>query len=280
MESGRFNKLFVGGFSMEITEDALKEHFSNYGEVEESIIISDKNTGLSKRFGFITFTNSSMAAKALQEEHLILGRKVDVSYARSKVNRNQEQRNEVMNEDRSNCSKNNSSKNKIFVGGLHPHLKNADLKAYFENYGRTEDAFVVVNKENGRSRGFGFVTLESEETFETVLRVKSHELKGKHVEVKRADPRVLPPPHTTKEPSNSPLSFKFCKDVYNTYSLPPCWSSCAIGFYYLWYYPYLYPVYYGDAPVHGYNIQVYDDSSVGSSQWGSNHYNAGPADGY
>ncbi|GLU13412.1 hypothetical protein SLE2022_300500 [Rubroshorea leprosula] len=266
------NKLFVGGFSMDITKDTLRDHFSSYGEIEESKIIIDKVTGLSKGFGFITFTNPAMAAKALEDEHLILGRKVDVSYAIQKVDRNQEKWNGLIDGNRNNCNKNDVNKNKIFVGGLHPHLTNADLKAYFESYGTVEDAFVVVNKTNGRSRCFGFVTFESEETFETVLKVKSHVLKGNQVELKRAEPRV--PPQNTMEPSASSYGYdnKFYK-VCNAYDLPFCWSPCAVAFYYPnWYYPYGSPIYYGYATVNGSNTPLmYDDSSIGTSHGGLDH---------
>ncbi len=48
----------------------------------------------------------------------------------------------------------------------------------------------MVDRATGSSRGFGFVTFEQVDTVEKVLKA-SHELKGKFVEIKRAEPRDM-----------------------------------------------------------------------------------------
>ncbi len=60
------NKLFVAGIPWSITSDALKELFSQYGEIKEAVIITDRETSRSKGFGFVTFANDSDAQKALE----------------------------------------------------------------------------------------------------------------------------------------------------------------------------------------------------------------------
>jgi RNA recognition motif-containing protein len=57
-------KLFVGNLPWKITEDALKDHFSQCGEVYSVKIIRDKETGRSKGFGFIEMNDH---IKAMQE---------------------------------------------------------------------------------------------------------------------------------------------------------------------------------------------------------------------
>lgn len=61
------NKLFVGGISWDTTEDGLKEFFEQVGEVEEVKIITDRQTGRSKGFGFVTMKSAEDAAKAKDE---------------------------------------------------------------------------------------------------------------------------------------------------------------------------------------------------------------------
>ena len=51
-----------------------------------------------------------------------------------------------------------------------------------------QDVVVMVDRATNRSRGFGFVTFETEEAVEAVMRNKC-EMMGKWVEVKRAEPR-------------------------------------------------------------------------------------------
>lgn len=59
---------------------------------------------------------------------------------------------------------------------------------YFTQFGAVKDAVVMVDRNTGSSRGFGFITFEKEETVDKVTK-QEHEIHGKFVEVKRAEPR-------------------------------------------------------------------------------------------
>lgn len=69
-------KLFIGGVSWETTEEKLKEHFENYGEVSQTVIMRDKNTGRPRGFGFVVFSDPSILDTVLQDRHTIDGRTV------------------------------------------------------------------------------------------------------------------------------------------------------------------------------------------------------------
>lgn len=58
-------KLFVGGLAWETQDSGLNQAFSVYGQVEDAIIIKDRETGRSKGFGFITFTTDAEADAAI-----------------------------------------------------------------------------------------------------------------------------------------------------------------------------------------------------------------------
>lgn len=49
-------KVFVGGLAWETPKEALREHFDKYGEILEAVIISDKLTGRSKGYGFVSLS--------------------------------------------------------------------------------------------------------------------------------------------------------------------------------------------------------------------------------
>lgn len=78
----------------------------------------------------------------------------------------------------------------IFVGGLHYETRDASLQTYFEQFGPVQTAEVMFNRETHKSRGFGFVVFESEESANAVLQSTHHTVNGKVVEVKRAVPRA------------------------------------------------------------------------------------------
>ena len=53
-------KLFVGGLSWDTTDDSLREAFASCGEITEAKVIKDRDTGRSRGFGFVTFTQDGM----------------------------------------------------------------------------------------------------------------------------------------------------------------------------------------------------------------------------
>jgi RNA-binding protein Musashi len=69
-------KLFIGGISWETSEETLKEHFSSYGEITDTVIMKDRATGRARGFGFVVFADPAVADKAVAEKHVIEGRTV------------------------------------------------------------------------------------------------------------------------------------------------------------------------------------------------------------
>lgn len=59
-------KLYVGNLPYNTTEDDLRNLFSQYGSVDSVAVITDRETGRSKGFGFVEFGNDSEARTAIQ----------------------------------------------------------------------------------------------------------------------------------------------------------------------------------------------------------------------
>ncbi|MDY0000618.1 MAG: hypothetical protein RBU30_04930 [Polyangia bacterium] len=59
-------RLFVGGLSFETTGDTLKETFQACGEVLEAVVVSDRDTGRSRGFGFVTMADRRSATLAIE----------------------------------------------------------------------------------------------------------------------------------------------------------------------------------------------------------------------
>jgi cold-inducible RNA-binding protein len=58
-------KLFVGGLPFSVDDAALREMFAAIGEVESATVLSDRETGRSRGFGFVEMTNDEDAQKAI-----------------------------------------------------------------------------------------------------------------------------------------------------------------------------------------------------------------------
>ncbi|CAL0315434.1 unnamed protein product [Lupinus luteus] len=76
-------KVFVGGLAWETPNEGLRDHFEKYGEILEAVIISDKLTGRSKGYGFVTFKEAEDAKKACEDQAnlVINGRRANCNLA-------------------------------------------------------------------------------------------------------------------------------------------------------------------------------------------------------
>eukprot|EP00291_Cryptomonas_curvata_P004316 CAMPEP_0172182060 /NCGR_PEP_ID=MMETSP1050-20130122/18181_1 /TAXON_ID=233186 /ORGANISM="Cryptomonas curvata, Strain CCAP979/52" /LENGTH=248 /DNA_ID=CAMNT_0012855447 /DNA_START=6 /DNA_END=748 /DNA_ORIENTATION=- len=183
------NKIFIGGISWETTEQDLRDHFEPYGTLTDCVVMREKVSGKARGFGFVTFAESSAADSVLAAKHDILGRTVEVKAA---VPRGEGEApsgrsgGPMMGGDREDPSQRVM---KIFVGGLSPEVTDASFREYFSKFGTITDSTVMVDKDTNRSRGFGFVTFDSWQVVDQIIRRTDHSLSGKVVEIKKAFPK-------------------------------------------------------------------------------------------
>ncbi|KAJ7972611.1 Heterogeneous nuclear ribonucleoprotein 1 [Quillaja saponaria] len=186
-------KLFIGGVAWDTTEETLREHFNQYGEVTQTVIMRDKTTGRPRGFAFVVFSDPSVLDRVLQDKHNIDGRTVEAKRALSREEQNASSRSGSFNSGRSSGGGGNFRTKKIFVGGLPSTLTEDGFHQYFESYGHVADVVMMYDQNTQRPRGFGFITFDSEEAVDRVLHKSFHELDGKLVEVKRALPKDANP---------------------------------------------------------------------------------------
>lgn len=77
-------KIYVGNLPFSVDDNGLKELFSSYGEIEEVTVVTDKFSGRSKGFGFVTFKDEEAAKKAISEmnDKEVEGRNLKVNEAK------------------------------------------------------------------------------------------------------------------------------------------------------------------------------------------------------
>ncbi|KAM8946362.1 RNA-binding protein 38 [Pelodytes ibericus] len=77
-----FTKIFVGGLPYHTTDSSLRKYFEIFGDIEEAVVITDRQTGKSRGYGFVTMIDRAAAERACKDPNPIIdGRKANVNLA-------------------------------------------------------------------------------------------------------------------------------------------------------------------------------------------------------
>ncbi|KAB2044667.1 hypothetical protein E1A91_D01G111400v1 [Gossypium mustelinum] len=77
-----YTKVFVGGLAWETQSETMRRYFEQFGEIVEAVVITDKNTGRSKGYGFVTFRDPESARRACADPTPIIdGRRANCNLA-------------------------------------------------------------------------------------------------------------------------------------------------------------------------------------------------------
>jgi RNA recognition motif-containing protein len=76
-------KVYVGNLSWNTTDESLRQYFGEFGQVLDSVVMRDQDTGRSREFGFVTFSSQAEANKAItmMNEQELDGRRIKVNLA-------------------------------------------------------------------------------------------------------------------------------------------------------------------------------------------------------
>ncbi|XP_014670988.1 PREDICTED: heterogeneous nuclear ribonucleoprotein A1-like isoform X2 [Priapulus caudatus] len=166
-------KLFIGGLSYETTEDSMKTHFEQWGEIVDCVVMRDMATKRSRGFGFITYKKASQLDEAQQNRpHIIDGKEVEPKRA---VPREESSKPEAQ-----------MTVKKIFVGGIRDDTEESHLKDYFMQYGNVTSVDIITEKGTNRKRGFAFVSFDDYDPVDKIVLQRHHTINGHHSEVKKA----------------------------------------------------------------------------------------------
>jgi heterogeneous nuclear ribonucleoprotein A1/A3 len=175
-EDATNRKLFVRGLAWETTSDQMMEVFLKYGPIEESIVCTDKGTGKSRGFGFVTFESVLGALEALKtEQHDIQGRTAYIRLAKEGADGKGTGQQQTANPPMMHGSygapvaapmapgvgDEDVTARKLFVRGLSWDTETAQLLEAFHQYGEIEEGTVCQDRATGKSKGFGFVTFKT-----------------------------------------------------------------------------------------------------------------------
>ena len=80
---------------------------------------------------------------------------------------------------------------KLFVGNLTRETTNTEIRDLFSAVGVVESCQLIVDRETGRSKGFGFVEMDSREAADAVKeKFNGHDLHGRTLKVNEVNPRI------------------------------------------------------------------------------------------
>jgi len=163
-------KIFVGGLSWETTVKDLREYFEKFGEIADCTLKTDPHTLRSRGFGFVLFNEAGSVDKVIaQETHTLHGRHIDPKRAKARGGR--------------------EPIKKVFVGGLDPDTPEADIRDFFQQYGKIEEIDLPFDKVKNQRRAFCFIIFESEEIADAAVVQAKQVVGSKEVDVKKATPK-------------------------------------------------------------------------------------------
>ncbi|XP_029011464.1 RNA-binding protein 38 [Betta splendens] len=77
-----YTKIFVGGLPYHTNDASLRKYFETFGDIDEAVVITDKQTGKSRGYGFVTMVDKGAAERACKDANPIIdGRKANVNLA-------------------------------------------------------------------------------------------------------------------------------------------------------------------------------------------------------
>jgi len=176
-------KLYVAGVSWTTTDDSFKSFFSQFGVVEEALVMREAPAGRSRGFGFVTFQDPTVAEKVMAQDLELDGRKLDLKRAVPKMEMVQAPAREVDS---------TPSNKKIYVAGIAFDATDEQVAQFFSRFGQVEKATIMKDKLTSRSRGFAFVSFVEEGVVDGVLAqhaANKLEWEGRTLELKAAVPK-------------------------------------------------------------------------------------------
>ena len=163
-------KLVVLGLPWETDEETLQQYFSQYGALEEAVIMKDRLTGKSRGFGFVTYLHQRDAQRVALTDHQVDGRRCEAKFALP----------------RGGSTSNRTTR--IFVARIPSAVSDQQFRSYFEQFGIVQDAYMPKDAFKQGHRGIGFVTYASVEPVEQVMG-STHTLNGQELAIDRATPK-------------------------------------------------------------------------------------------
>jgi RNA-binding protein Musashi len=160
-----------------VISEGLRNYFSQFGKVEACTIMRDAG-GRSRCFAFLTFEDPASVNAVMVREHFLDGKIVSIV---DRLNHYFPLLTSVIPQidpKRAIPRQEHQRATKLFIGGLAGSVTSESMREFFSQFGRVVDSTVMLDRETGRSKGFGFVSLENADV-DSILGFGKLEIDGK-----------------------------------------------------------------------------------------------------
>merc|ERR1711892_1434941 len=172
--------VFIKNLDKTIDNKAMYDTFSAFGNILSCKVAQDMSNGESKGYGFVHFETEEAALNAIQKVNgmLLNGKKVYVGRFVPRKDREME------------LGEKARMFTNVYVKNINEEYDEARLNDMFEKYGKISSV-KIMKSEDGKSKGFGFVSFESpEEAMTACDELNGQDLDGKTVFVGRAQKKA------------------------------------------------------------------------------------------
>uniref|UniRef100_A0A914HN17 RRM domain-containing protein n=1 Tax=Globodera rostochiensis TaxID=31243 RepID=A0A914HN17_GLORO len=169
----QFRKLFIGGLSINTTNETLSDFYSQFGALVDCVVMRDPQTKRSRGFGFVSFSSLEEVDRAMDARpHSIDNRVVDPKRA--------------VPRDQAGKGESNVSTKRLYVSGVRDEHDEESFTRYFTEFGPVTKVEVITDKNTNKNRGFAFITFDDYDPVDKCVLLKSHMINGFRCDVKKA----------------------------------------------------------------------------------------------
>lgn len=184
--------LFVGNLSWNVDEEWLRREFESFGELSGVRIMTERETGRSRGFGYVEYADASSAKAAYEakKDTELDGRTINLDYAKPRDANSQAPREKAQTRARSFGDQTSPESNTLFIGNLVFGVDENAVREVFEGQGHIQGIRLPTDAETGRPKGYGYVEFSSvDEARQALNDLQGTDIGGRAIRLDFSTPR-------------------------------------------------------------------------------------------
>lgn len=175
-------KIFVHGLGWDANEEIIKSVFGKYGEIEDCKVVSDKNSGKSKGYGFILYKHRDGARRALKQPQKTIGSRTASCQLASTGPVQAPSSIATV----SGPLVSDYTQRKIYVSNVSAEIDIKKLVEFFSKFGEIEEGPLGLDKQTGKPRGFCLFVYKNLESARKALEEPHKNFEGQILHCQKA----------------------------------------------------------------------------------------------